>query len=68
MELLKHEKTDPVGEAVDEVCRNVMLGWRRWLMYPPEKPDSKIRCDLLTLAALFGCAEVVCRSRGKAGF
>ena len=33
-----------------------------------EKPDSKIRYYLLTLTALFGCVEVVCVSRGKAGF
>ena len=68
MELLEHERTEPVGEAADEGCRNLMLGWRRWLMDPPENPDSKIRYYLLTLAALFGCVEVVCPSQGRAGF
>ena len=49
MKLLKHEQTEPVGEAADEGCRNLMLGWRRWLIYPPEKPDWKIRYYLLTI-------------------
>ena len=48
MELLEHEQTEPVDEAADEGCRNLMLGWRRWLVDPPEKPDSKIRYYLLT--------------------
>ena len=68
MELLEHEQTELVAEAADEGCRNLMLGWKRWLMDPPEKPNSKIRYYLLTLAALFGCVDVVCSSRGKAGF
>ena len=68
MELLEHEQTKSVGEATDEESRNLMLGWKRWLMDQPEKPDSKIRCYLLTLTTFFGCVEVICPSRGKAGF
>ena len=68
MELLEHEQTEPVGEAADEGCQNLMLGWRRWLIDQKEKPDSKNRYYLLTLIALLGCVEVVCPSRGKAGF
>ena len=68
MELLEHEQTESVGEAADEGCRNLMLCWRRWLMDQPAMPNSKIRCYLLILTALFGCVEVVCPSRGMAGF
>ena len=67
MELLEHEQMKPV-EVVDEGLRNLMLGWRHWLMDPQEKPDSKIRYYLLTWTALFSCVEVVCPSRGKASF
>ena len=65
MALLEPEQTEPVGEAADEGCRNLMLGLRRWLMDQPGKPDSKIRCYLLTLTALFGCVKVVLSAPGQ---